>query len=989
MGSVLVEWIQDSNSWRSAKELDVLDRQEFKYAFLERSDDYYISLFNKMFKALTSGSYTSEENKQELLFIAKGLEIYSAQSTRGVFFGVNYAENILYASSIYYLTDYYTSSVILARMFHEEDYDSEIDQFIHAFLVVNRNIKNSYMNQFNAFLETGDRKFLIDIIKIIDQKLVSSDSYDFAPFLLAKKLLEKFYENNLWNSLTRANPFINWKDFILNKIDTNWVLFPSQEAALRKGILIKDKSFSLQMPTSSGKTSLCEIIIYNEIVHNNRKVLLLAPYRALASELKYIFTTKFNNLGLRVKAMYGGHTSTKEEKADIEKVDLLICTPEKFMAIENHIPNLQSKFSTVVCDEGHLLDDENRGLNYELLLAKFKSNNSEKKYIYLSAIIPNLEVINNWLGGDEESIIKSNYRPTDLNYGFLVEQGSDEDKTFNLEVYSKKNKLVNFSINNILNVKKDYKFKNPVTNRVNTYKYKKFKTRAVSVALRSLNNGSVALFTPQKGDSGVKGLAEEIINQVNLLKFPKPVDYSVRDDLLDIIAYFNQVFGKEYILTRSLVNGFVYHHGDLPQFVRELIEDCFRKKIVSLIICTNTLAEGVNLPIKTLVLHTIKRFNYSIELMEPIRKRDIKNIIGRAGRASHETEGVVISVNPNEYNYIKEVISEEEIEPVKGYLYQVINDITNELKEDRLLITNELLDQQDEEFKRLIDSIDKSIIDSLYEETIPENIDGILQDLISKTYSYFQSDNENKQTLEHIFKLRGKALNPYLNKNKIRILKESDTAVRIYENIKSVISLEDEYWQSTSAPFSEDTLRYLINIIFSLNHLKYDIEQFNNKSNIELTKDLILKVIHFWIKGEWYKEISNHSNVEVDDILKIILFINSNIYPEITKIITIVKSELQNQGSTISKDLEDIGIYLQHGVNTRLHLNLIELGFTERMSTLSIGDWIFNNFKNINLNDKYILEMLLIENKTEIIEYLGRTVPNISLNAFKSNLRNI
>lgn len=457
MSNVLVDWIQDSNSWRTAKELNILDRQEKEFIFLQRSDDYYISLFNKIFKALTSGSYISKDNQQELLFVAKGLELYSVQSTRGNFFGVNYAENILYAASIYYLTEFYTTSMLLARMFQTEDYETEVDQFIHAFLNIDRSIKNPYMDIFNDFLESGDQRFLKSLISLIDDKLKTSDPYKFAPLLLAKKILEKFSDNNLWNSLNRANPSIDWKDFILSKLDSNWVLFPSQEEALKKGILIKDNSFSLQMPTSSGKTSLCEIVIYNEIVYNSRKVLLLAPYRALASELKNTFTKRLNNLGLTVKTLYGGHTPTREEKAEIDNVDLLICTPEKFMAIENHIPNLHTVFSTVICDEGHLLDDEHRGLNYELLLAKFKNstNTPDKKYIYLSAIIPNLETINTWLGGDNNSLIQSDYRPTDLSYGFLVEQGINEDKTFDLRVYSKKNDLIDFSIKELINVKTD------------------------------------------------------------------------------------------------------------------------------------------------------------------------------------------------------------------------------------------------------------------------------------------------------------------------------------------------------------------------------------------------------------------------------------------------------------------------------------------------------------------------------------------------------
>ena len=102
------------------------------------------------------------------------------------------------------------------------------------------------------------------------------------------------------------------------------------------------------------------------------------------------------------------------------------------------------------------------------------------------------------MGGNEDTIIKSNYRPTQLTYGFLVEKGIDKNKTYALEIHSKKNNLLNFTIESILSVNQDYKYRNPLTNRINTYNFNTYKAKAVSIALRSLNNGSVAIYTRKR-----------------------------------------------------------------------------------------------------------------------------------------------------------------------------------------------------------------------------------------------------------------------------------------------------------------------------------------------------------------------------------------------------------------------------------------------------------------------------------------------------------
>ncbi|MGG4166380.1 DEAD/DEAH box helicase [Rossellomorea vietnamensis] len=990
MENILIDWIKDSNSWKNAKNLNLLDRQEKEYPFLLRTDDFYITLFNKLFRALTAQTFTSGDNHDELLLVAKGIELYSLDKTRGDFYGVNYAENILYVSSIYYLTDYYTTSVLLSNLFYTEDYDSDIDRFIHGFLTLNRSLENPYMNLLNLFLESGYQPYLEDLLKGLKQELEEANPYNYAPLLLAKSLVGKFCSNNIWVSLTRANPHFNWVNFINHRLDKNWVLFPSQRKALEKGILIQDNTFSLQMPTSSGKTSLCEIIVYNEII-NKRKVLLLAPFRALASELNHSFRKNFSPLGISVKTLYGGQTPTRDEKAELDKVDLLICTPEKFMAIENHIPNLHELFSTVICDEGHLLDDAQRGLSYELLLAKLKKNKEEqppKKYIYISAIIPNLENINQWLGGNENTIVKSSYRPTHLTYGFLYEKETDNNKTFTLEMFSKKNNLLDSSIESILSVNKDYKFRNPLTNRINTYNYNTYKAKAASIALRSLNNGSVAIYSPQKGDDGVKGLAEEVIKQITSLSFPNPKTTSYQDEY-DLLAYFERVFGQEYILTKSIDYGFAIHHGDLPQSTREIIEMCVREKIIPLVICTSTLAEGVNLPIKTIVLHTIKRFDFNLERKIPIKKRDIKNIVGRAGRAGQETEGIVISVNQNEYQYIKEVIDEEQIEPVNGYLFQIINNITQIIRDKRLLLTNELIEAEHEEFKRLIDSIDKSIIDSLYEEVTDENLSEILTDIISRTFSYYQSNKEDKETLKNIYSLRAKIITPYLKRRQLKTLKESGASIRVFEDILEKIDLEDEIWKEATFPFSEDIVDYFLDSVFRLKHIQYDLDNFRQKTNIYPNKDIIISILKNWMDGKWYFEISETININLDGLLKIMLFIDSVIYPAISNIITIVKNKLAEEGIKISEDLEDLDKVIQYGVNGRIYCNLIDLGFTDRMSLYSISSWLEKNFKSINLADMNSIEMVLKRNKSEIEEYLKQSVPKISSIKFNANLKNL
>lgn len=985
MNETLNGLIQESSSWKSAIEMNVSQRQSYKVSFIERNEDFYISLFYRLYKSLKEKRYKTEVEKSEILSIAQGLEIYSLESTRHHFSGVNSAENVLYAASIYYLTEYFTSARILAALYKLEDYTNELERFIHGFLVNDLNLDNEYMVLLKSYLELGNQEDLLILSNMLDEREHKSDTYNHVSILLAKNLIEIFKEKNIRNVLLKANAMVDWNKFIKEKIDQMWVFLPSQEEALNKKILTVNKTYSLQMPTSSGKTSLCELIVYNEVKNLNKKVILLAPFRALANELNIFFKEKFINLNITVKAMYGGYLPPYQERTNIENVDLLICTPEKFMALENLFPGLQKTFDTVICDEGHLLDDNHRGLNYELLLSKFKINAEEEgtKFIFLSAIIPNINTINNWLGGNEETLVTSTYRPSELSNGYIIENG----RTFNLHITSPNNRFSDYEIENILNVEEDYMYVKESTRRINTYGYDTYKARSVSLALRLISNGTVAIFNPQKGNNGTNGLALEMIKQLETLNFDSPLDYSDRRELADIIDYFNIVFGEESIYTKSVQYGFSIHHGDIPQAIREIIEDAIRSKVISLVICTSTLAEGVNLPIKTMILSSIKRFDFKSGRYIPILNRNIKNVIGRAGRAGKEKEGLIISVNPNEHRYIKEVVREDNIEPVYGYLHKIINEITVDLIRTRILITNEIIEEKDEDFKRLIDSIDKSIVDIIYEEVPLEELRTKVQLLIGETLSYTQANEREKETIIHLYSLRSEKLISYVQEDKLTLLKGSNTSVRMFEDVFRKVDFQDAFWIDEYNIQNEESLNKMLTILFSINHLNYDWINFQEKTNFGVKEEDIKTVISMWIKGKWFNDISKKVGKDTEHILKIMSFINTSVCSVAASVTTIIKGELDKQGLELNKNIENWNVYVENGLNKFISLTLIELGFTERVSNQFLSEWLLFNYPDVNDFSKLLVKRIIKHNANRLDIDMRTLISGLPLKHVESAIR--
>ena len=99
-------WIAQSESWQTFIDFRLPEDSSSAYVFVKRPDDFYISLFGSLYEILEN----PDTEKQKILSVAKGLEIYSLENKRENFDGVDQANNILFSAGLYYLADY--SSVV-------------------------------------------------------------------------------------------------------------------------------------------------------------------------------------------------------------------------------------------------------------------------------------------------------------------------------------------------------------------------------------------------------------------------------------------------------------------------------------------------------------------------------------------------------------------------------------------------------------------------------------------------------------------------------------------------------------------------------------------------------------------------------------------------------------------------------------------------------------------------------------------------------------
>ena len=869
------------------------------YEFVTRQDDYYITLINVMCDLLEQLYAGISEEKKEpvktlLLDVAKGLLVYSDNNTREAFQYVNQAENALYVAAIYYVCQYEAiASLVLKKVPLSHFRDSEAARKIY-YIICSPETDKLYPDYraeiafLDEFVKDGDIGYIEQEIRTIEElterdAFPSVEEFFNAQILLA--VLKKFAQHNIWQTLRQYDQATDWHEYVNYSRKQGILSFlPSQEDALSKGLLSFNRAFSLGMATSAGKTYITELVIYQEHKKNNgKKILYLAPLRSLSRELTERYRAIGEEFHFEVRCSYGGHISEMED-ASIEDAKLLISTPEAFVAsgIE------ASEFSLVICDEGQLIDDYSRGIEYELLLTRLRQQEN-MRFLFLSAIIPNLRNVNEWLGGKSEEVGDSMYRP--CRQRLCVARWNEVEGRYYVDVFGTDYKEVLYT----KQIGRVYK-KKPRT-----------KEMCVPASLIALHAGPVMVF------SSIKAWCDGLVDEMNTyLKQTQQIIREPNERLERIIEYCSYQLGEEQRLVKSLKVGFAYHHADLPQDIRENIEILLNNGDIKLVYCTTTLAEGVNLPIKTIILCYL---NNPIDPSIYIGEEKIKNIIGRVGRAGRATYGNIVLFEPKAKWIVEKALTGDIRREIKGTLYDHVHYLLMQGKK-----VENWLDHEE-----LSSSIDSTITKSAADNGL-DTID--IQSLVRNSFAYTFSTPEEKENLMNMFEIRYQEMRKYFEQNSYDIYKESGLTIGEIERLKPLITPELK-----EVLKSQDLKTLVIELIKLVRMVKLADYDEIKKTTI-LTIDNITKVAVLWVYERRYITISIQTGLPIDDVLQIVMkIINSYAYKARSIVTFLQRKEEIDNGL-----LDMVPDYLQQGVPNSFMLYLMGKKLSNRIGLYVIDD---------------------------------------------------
>ena len=398
-------------------------------------------------------------------------------------------------------------------------------------------------------------------------------------------------------------------------------------------------------PTGAGKTNVALLTILHEIkehfleipngptiVNPNDHFLIvyITPMKALATEIKEKFSNALRHLKINVKE-YTGDTRISQE--ELERSHILVATPEKWDVATRHRgeDSPSSRIKLLIIDEIHLLQDD-RGPVIEALVARtlrqVEQQQSMIRIVGLSATLPNTDDVGNFLKVPPTGlfVFGPEYRPVPLKMTLVGTKNTFKTPEKYEDVFQE--------------VYQPDKEKDVA----------QIDVVAIELLDEIISEGyQCIVFVHSRGETA---------RFANLLA--RYIKIPLTRELTSLLARKN----VQSQLRECLSKGVGIHHAGLPRSDRIFVENSFRSNAFPILVCTATLAWGVNLPAHTVIIKDTKIYNQEYGGFEDIGILDVHQMFGRAGRPQFDTDGHAILITTSKVlpKYTTTLVNAEPIE---------------------------------------------------------------------------------------------------------------------------------------------------------------------------------------------------------------------------------------------------------------------------------------------------------------------------------------
>lgn len=391
----------------------------------------------------------------------------------------------------------------------------------------------------------------------------------------------------------------------------------------------------LTFPTSAGKTLLAQLLVVQHLAVAGTGVCFVAPSHSLCRETREGLDRRLWTLRRRI-AEDGPLGDSLRTHADV-----VIMTPEKLSArLRADEQALLDEFGLFVLDEAHLIGDATRGWSFETTISRLHSLTADTSHriLLLSAALGGTASVQTWLGAEGATTTPTRtwrgprrlhatytYREDQASTHTVPPTGQQRVERTVTDLYG----IVNLYVDDGAAIARRRTKVGQVTATPRGRPQKPSRSEQLLPIVRLAARSGPVLVV-----HATKSAAERLATEIAGTRLDTSATHA-------IVQLAQQRMGPTHNLVEVLRCGVAYHHAALPADIKAEIEDAVRQGAIDIICATSTLTEGINLPVRTVIISERGYFD-GTQFHTLIDSAGLMNAAGRAGRAGRETEGWVV-----------------------------------------------------------------------------------------------------------------------------------------------------------------------------------------------------------------------------------------------------------------------------------------------------------------------------------------------------------
>lgn len=355
-----------------------------------------------------------------------------------------------------------------------------------------------------------------------------------------------------------------------------------------------------------------------------------------------------------------------------------------------------------------------------------------------------------------------------------------------------------------------------------------------------------------------------------------------------------------------------------------------------MVFCTSTLAEGVNLPIRTMVLYSVHRSGGPHGPV-PLLVRDIRNLVGRAGRAGSTSRGLVICANDAQWELVLRASGESAGESVEGSLIKLIRRLADFIARNGIVLTNHDLESTPG-LQSLVDGIDATLIELLTEELGAEQFAQLARDVIDHTYAARTADSQQVELLREVASLRASRIVDIRDRGRFANSPNCGPRPRMIDNVLDDLWERFSNWETVESSNDPELIAAILGWALSRPEFSRAITDGFKVDEIAKMPAILKTVVSLWLAESTYEVMASAVGMDVNQLLRLhTKLVQFDLLTLVEQAVAVLAGNAEKSGSILASAVKSLPEAIRFGSTSPNVIELMLGGIRHRRAAIELS----------------------------------------------------